>query len=167
MVKMETLMLSSNYELKNSKFRSQTSNNKQNSRYKIQITKLQNSSYKIQIQKFKKSNSNYKTQITKFKLQNSNNKIQITKFKFQVIKFKLQNSITKLQITKVKLQNSNYKIQITKFKLQLTCTELAFCTAAVLRAPKDTCSDSKSLRFSAASARNRSKSLTIRNSSSK
>ena len=69
MVKMETLMLSSNYELQNSKLRSQTSNNKQNSSYKIQITKLQNSSYKIQIQKFK------------FKLQNSNYKIQIIKFK--------------------------------------------------------------------------------------
>ena len=55
MVKMETLMLSSNYELQNSKLRSQTSNNKQNSSYKIQITKLQN------------SNSNYKTQTTKFK----------------------------------------------------------------------------------------------------
>ena len=53
-------MLSSNYELQNSKLRSQTLNNKQNSSYKIQITKLQNSNYKLQ-------NSNYKIQITKFK----------------------------------------------------------------------------------------------------
>ena len=87
MVKMETLMLSSNYELQNSKLRSQTSNNKQNSSYKIQNTKLQNSSYKIQIQKFKKSNSNYKIQLQNYKLQKSNYKIQITKFKLQNSKY--------------------------------------------------------------------------------